>query len=96
MKAFMIVIVVIVTAVVINWVRCGDAFALPQALPFLGGKDPGVYDLGACGLLLLCLWGIIRLRRRDADNTDATPGDTSDYETINENEDSYGEEDDDN
>ena len=89
MKALKIVLIVILAAVIVNMIRGGEDFPLPHTLPLAGGFSPGVYDLGASGLILLCLWGLARVRRlgrpRDSSNTSGTG--VSGYEEIDDDED---------
>jgi len=65
MKFLKIILVVVVAAAIINFVRGGDIFPLPQVLPFCGGHAPSVaYDvMGGLGLIALCGWGLKRLHK---------------------------------
>lgn len=90
MRTVKVTMIVIVSALLINWVREGAAFPLPQTLPFLGGYRPGIYDAGACGLLLICAWGLLRLWnsvREGDDDPAATPSATQTYDTVVDDED---------
>jgi len=58
-----IALIVLLAAVAINQVRGSEDFPLPHVLPLSGGFRPGVYDLGALGMILICLWGLVRVKR---------------------------------
>jgi len=67
MKTVKIVVIVIVTAALINFIRGSESWPLPRVLPLLGNHQPSfLYDLAGGGALVLLLWwGLRRLRRRD-------------------------------
>ena len=64
MKAAQVVILAVVVLVLMNWSRGDHSFALPTTLPLLGGKKPGIYDVGAATALIIALIGLVRLGRR--------------------------------
>lgn len=71
MKTALIIVFLILTVCLINWVR-SDHFSghILTVIPFLGGKDPGVYD-GAglvCGLIFL--WGLARMNHHNDNEED--------------------------
>jgi hypothetical protein len=61
----LIVVTILIAASLIGWIRGGEGFPLPQAIPLCGGKSPSlVYDLlGGLGLVLVALWGLSRVAR---------------------------------
>ena len=66
MRAFGVVLVVLLIAALINAVR-GDAESpLVRALPLLGGSA-GIYDLGSATVILITAWGLRRMFKRDND-----------------------------
>lgn len=67
MKTTKIVLVVVISALLIRAVCSGYDFKLPMVLPFMGGRKPGIYEGGAIAIILITLWGIIRLGRSDDD-----------------------------
>ena len=73
MKAALVVLVVVLAASVINWMRGSEHNApIVQSLPFLGGHPPSIYDLAALILLPgMLLWGLARLRGRGASPDEA-------------------------
>ena len=89
MKAIQIAVIVLLAAVAINLVRGSEDFPLPHILPLSGGFRPGIYDLGALGMILLCLWGLLRVSRfgwpRD-DQAQNGPSPTE-YEEVDDGED---------
>jgi hypothetical protein len=86
MRLAKIVVVLIVIAALITWVRAGTNFGhIVRCLPFLGGHKPGFYDVGALTLLGLAVWGISRLgrsRKGESAGREAETGDTTDFEAT--------------
>jgi hypothetical protein len=60
----------------ILWARGGDAYHIAQALPFLGGQRPLLYDLGALALVLIAVAGVARMlsHRRDQEEDSTSAG----------------------
>ncbi|MDI6451603.1 hypothetical protein [Anaerobaca lacustris] len=89
MKTLKVAVIVLLAAVVINVVRGPADFPLPHILPLSGGFRPGIYDLGALGMILLCLWGLVRVSRlgrpRDEDSRISSTSDG--YEEVDDDED---------
>ena len=75
MKTARIILTIVATIVLLNWVRDGATFPLSQTLPFKNGGAPGLYDIAACLILLVCAWRLFRVWRArlddDAENTSA-------------------------
>jgi len=67
LKTIKIVLVVLVVALLINFVRGGDHSHITEALPFCSGGEPSFYDFGATAMLVLLFWGLRRLKRLDRD-----------------------------
>jgi len=63
MKSVKICLIILLAAVLINWVREGDGFHISHVLPFMSGKPISFYDIGCIGLLCLLFWGIGRLKK---------------------------------
>ena len=63
MRAAAVVCVLLVSALLVNWLRSGQDFPIVQTLPFLGGHEPSLYDFGGLVLLALAVWGALRLKR---------------------------------
>jgi hypothetical protein len=63
-KVAKIVVIVILLSALVNFAREGRTFHLIHVLPFVGGHEPGLYDVA--GLVLLWMgfgWGLARIRR---------------------------------
>jgi len=63
MRSVPICLIILLSAVVINWVRGGDGFHISHVLPFMSGRPVSLYDAGGIGLLCLLVWGMGRLKR---------------------------------
>ncbi len=89
MKTLKVAVIVLLAAIAINLVRGPADFPLPHILPLSGGFHPGIYDLGALGMILLCLWGLLRVSRlgrpRDDDARIGPP--PTEYEEVDDEED---------
>ena len=68
MKVIWTVLIVVLIAGLMCWVRGGADFSFVRALPFLGGHPPGVFDFGAICLCVITVWGLARLRRNRDDD----------------------------
>ena len=86
MKAFKITMILLVILLLIHWVRGGEDFHIAKVLPFCGGAKPGLYDIGAVALVLLCIWGLSRLGHRSQ---------SDDFYEDEDDQDSYYDDDDD-
>lgn len=66
LKLFWIVLLVLLTAALLTWLRAeGGGTSVVRALPLLGGHKPSIlWDGASAAMLLITLWGIGRLRRR--------------------------------
>jgi len=90
MKITQMILIVLVTALLINFLREGTSFtALPEVLPFCGGQEPSLlYDLlGGGSLILLGLWGLRRLRRRGSPPLEENPPEEYDQYAPDDQED---------
>lgn len=70
MRLAIVCVILVCVGSVINALRQGATFALPQCLPACGGSGrPLEFELGSAAMLGLCGWGILRFfgPRRDAD-----------------------------
>ena len=69
MKAFKIILIILLAFIAINIIRDGSNYPLPQILPFCAGKEvSGLFDLGAILLIVMALMGISNLNRKDEDD----------------------------
>lgn len=71
MRAVMIALVLLMIAGLINFVRGGD-FHIAKTLPFCGGHEPGIYDVGAVLIIIIAIWGMRRLVRHTTEDSRAT------------------------
>jgi len=67
MKMAAVVLVVLVAAVLINAVRGGEGFGLVDVLPGMTSDRPGLYHLAGVAMLLITIWGFLRMRRSGED-----------------------------
>jgi hypothetical protein len=88
-KAAKIALIIAFTAALIVWARGGRDFPMQQAFPFLGGRRPGIYELGGLAILLITCWGLKRLRPSEDPSTPPP----RDSEAFDEAEDSGDRED---
>jgi hypothetical protein len=65
MRLFKIVLVTLLLAAIVNWVRQGQRFSILESLPLVGGHDPSRYDVAAVVIIVIALWGIARTARGD-------------------------------
>ena len=80
MKAAKIVLILIGVSALINFVRQGADFPLPQAFPLCDGRLPSPsYLLGGLCLIVLLCWGFSRLRGGSA-SKDTPSQESSEYE----------------
>ena len=67
MKTIAITLIIVFVSAVILFVRGGADFPIVRVLPFLGGHEPGLYDVGALVILAILALGIRRMYRQDDD-----------------------------
>lgn len=66
-KAVQAMLGIIAVLVGLAFIREGTGFDIRSILPFLGGREVGVYDCGGLALLGLLGWGIWRLRHDESE-----------------------------
>jgi hypothetical protein len=69
MKAIALTLIILITACFLNFLRKSvDNFHIAQIFPFCDGrKVSGEYAIGGVVILLILLWGILRLNSSDDD-----------------------------
>ena len=70
MRSAFITIIVIAFGALIAWIASDAQIGhLAEVLPFISGRDVGLYDWAGLAVLLITTWGIAQLlRRRDNDS----------------------------
>lgn len=68
MKAAKVTLILLTAAAAVIFVKAGRTVDLRRTLPFCDGEPPNKYHLGALAMLLIWLWGMARLRRKDDDD----------------------------
>ena len=70
MKLFKIVLVTLLVAGVIKWVRQGRGFSILESLPIVGGHELSRYDVAAVVMIAITLWGIAKTAPADDGDRD--------------------------
>ena len=65
MKSLKICFVILVGAVIINFIRHGEGFPISRTLPFCGGDPLSIYDFAALILLIMLIWGIASCKHKE-------------------------------
>ena len=69
MKAIKLVLIIFVSALIINFIRNGRAFHIAKALPFANGPEKiGLYDWACVVVLVILVWGFYRIKRNGDDD----------------------------
>ena len=69
MKAAILVCVLLITALLVNFLRAGaEGFPIVRCLPFSGGHPPGIYDAAAVVVLILAARGFARIFQRSEED----------------------------
>jgi hypothetical protein len=64
MRAIKLCVIILITAVVINFLRDDRSFHISKVLPFAGGRESiSIYDWASVAALAICAWGLYRLKR---------------------------------
>jgi len=63
MKAIKIVIVILVGATVLSFIKAGQVFHIVRVLPFCDGEPVNKYHLAGLVMCAIALWGYYRSRR---------------------------------
>ena len=71
MKAIKICLIILISAIVINFIRSGQTFHISKSLPFSNGSERiDMYDWACVAVLVILAWGIYRLKRNDENEED--------------------------
>jgi len=64
MKAMKLCLIILIAAVVINFIKDEQLFHISKVLPFSNRPEPvGMYDWAGVAALAICAWGLYRLSR---------------------------------
>jgi len=64
-KTIKIVIIILIGATVLSFVKSGQEFHIAKLLPFCDGEPVNRYHLAGLVMCVIALWSYYRLRRRD-------------------------------
>lgn len=70
MKPVLVTAILLLTLAVLGWLRADHRFDIRTIVPFLSGREIGVFDWGGLALLILAAWGLSRLHRGPTAHTD--------------------------
>jgi hypothetical protein len=68
MRAIRLCIILLLGAIVINFLREGRLFHIARTLPFAGGETINIYDWAGVAVLVILAWGLYRIKHKDDDN----------------------------
>ena len=69
MKAIKLILIIFISALVINFIRNGRAFHIAKALPFANAPERiGIYDWACVAVLAILAWGFYRIKRNSDDD----------------------------
>jgi len=69
MKAIKLVLIIFISALVINFIRNGRAFHIAKALPFANAPERiSIYDWACVAVLVILAWGLYRIKRNSDDD----------------------------
>ncbi len=68
MKTVKIILILLVTSLLILWVRTGENYDIRRTLPLVNEKPP-LYQWGGIAMIGLLLWGLYRLGRSAQENS---------------------------
>ena len=68
MKAIQILVVLLLTFTLLNFIRAGADFHIAKIIPFCDGEPVSIYHWAGLIVAVIFCWGLIRLFRRDEDD----------------------------
>lgn len=72
MKPALVTAILLLTLAVLGWLRADHRFDIRTIVPFLTGREIGVFDWGGLALLILAAWGLSRLNEDPSEKRDDT------------------------
>ena len=71
MKAIKLCLIILISAVIINFIRSGQTFHIAKTLPFSNGSERiNMYDWACVAVLVILAWGLYRLKRNSEKEDD--------------------------
>ena len=67
MKIAKLMLIIVLGAAIVLWIRAGEDFHIATTVPLLGGYEPGGYDVAGVILGVIAYIGWRRLNRIDGD-----------------------------
>ncbi|MBN2212274.1 MAG: hypothetical protein JW709_12825 [Sedimentisphaerales bacterium] len=67
MKTVYIFMIILILAIIVRIANQGHGFLITQVLPFMGGHDPGIYDIAGLSAIIIAALYLISPRRKDDD-----------------------------
>ena len=68
MRIIRLVLIILICAIVINFIRNGRMFHIAKSLPFANNPENiGIYDWAGVAVLVILAWGLYRLKRNSED-----------------------------
>ena len=68
MRIIRLVLIILICAIVINFIRNGRMFHIAKCLPFSNApENVGIYDFACVAVLIILAWGLYRLKRNSED-----------------------------
>ena len=69
MKAVKLILIIFISALVINFVRNGRTFHIAKSLPFTNAPESiSIYDWACVAVLVILAWGLYRIKRNGEDD----------------------------
>jgi len=69
MRIIKLVLILFISALVINFIRNGRMFHIAKALPFANAPERiGIYDWACVAVLAILAWGFYRIKRNSDDD----------------------------
>jgi hypothetical protein len=68
MKAIKLILIIFISALIINFIRNGRTFHIAKSLPFANAPESiSIYDWACVAVLVILAWGLYRIKRNSGD-----------------------------
>ena len=68
MKAIKLCVIIVIAAIIINFMKAGLGFHIAKSLPFSNASDKvSLYDWAGVAVLIILAWGLYRVKHMDDD-----------------------------